>query len=147
MIHANTFNNNIDFNGAKGFVFIGEKMLCYRRDGKTTSSPFMIDLPGGRREGNESPFETFAREAKEEFGIEIKKEDIVYTKTHKSVVEPDKESYFFIAKLSSDFEDKIVFGNEGLEFLLLSVDDYLGRNDVIERHKPRLREYLQNKDH
>lgn len=142
MIYQNIFNKNIDFNGAKGFVFIGEKILCYRRDNKTTRFPLMIDLPGGGREENESPFETFTREVKEEFGIEIKKENIVYCKPHQSIIEPSKQSYFIVAKLEKDFESKIIFGNEGLEFLLLSVDDYLNRNDVIERHKGRLREYL-----
>lgn len=143
MIDLNIYNEKIDFNGAKGFVFVGEKILCYRRDGKTTNLPFKIDLPGGGREGNESPFETFRRETMEEFGIEIEKENIVYANTHQSIIEPNKQSYFIVAKLPKDFENRIVFGNEGLEFLLLDIEDYLSRNDVVERHKVRLREYLE----
>ena len=141
MIDQNIFKK-IDFNGAKGFVFIGEKLLVYRRDTKTTNLPLMIDLPGGGREGNESPFETLRREIKEEFGIEIKKENIVYSKALTSTINPLKQSYGFIIKLSKDFENKIVFGNEGLEYFLFTIDEYLKRDDVIERHKPRLVEYL-----
>lgn len=141
MIDQDIFKK-IDFHGAKGFVFIGEKILVYRRDENTKSSPLMIDLPGGGKEGDENPFETFTREVKEEFGIDIVKENIIYAKPHKSIFDTSKYSYFIIAKLPESYMDKIVFGNEGLEYMLITIDEYMGRNDVIERHRGRLKEYL-----
>ena len=72
MIEKNTFNNSINFNGAKGLVYIGNEILVYRRDNNTNSEPLKLDLPGGGRDGNESAFETFSREVMEEFGLEIK---------------------------------------------------------------------------
>lgn len=141
MIDNNVYER-IDFNGSKGFIFIGKKLLVYRRDANVTNFPLMIDLPGGGKEGDETPFETFAREAKEEFGIEIRKENIVHSKAHQSIVEPWKQSYFFVAKLPQSEEASIVFGSEGTEFYLLEVDYYLSREDVIDRHKVRLRDYL-----
>jgi 8-oxo-dGTP diphosphatase len=134
----------IDFNGAKGFIFIGENILVYRRDTNTKNYPLMLDLPGGGKEGDETPFETFTREVKEEFGIQVKRENVVYSKPHQSIIEPWKYSYFIIAKLPQDFENKIVFGDEGVEYLILTVKDYLRREDVIERHQVRLREYLES---
>jgi len=71
MIHENTFKK-VDFNGAKGLVFLGNKILVYRRDNKTSNLPLCIDLPGGGRENDESPFDSFKREIKEEFGIDCK---------------------------------------------------------------------------
>ena len=50
MITKNIFDNNRNFHGAKGIVFINKKMLVYRRDNKTDSFPLYIDLPGGGRE-------------------------------------------------------------------------------------------------
>jgi 8-oxo-dGTP diphosphatase len=141
MIDDNVFKK-IDFNGSKGFIFIGEKLLVYRRDSSVTNFPLMIDLPGGGKEGDETPFETFTREAKEEFGIEVKKENIVHSKAHQSIVEPWKQSYFFVAKLPASEEKNIVFGTEGTEFYLLEVDDYLNRKDIIDRHRVRLMDYL-----
>jgi len=141
MIDDNIYEK-VDFNGSKGFIFIGDKLLVYRRDARVTNFPLRIDLPGGGKEGYETPFETFAREAKEEFGIEIKKENIVHSKAHQSIIEPWKQSYFFVAKLPASEEKNIVFGNEGTEFLLLSIDDYLNRKDIIDRHSVRLMDYL-----
>lgn len=36
--------------GAKGLIFIGEKVLVYKRDNNTIDHPLMIDIPGGTRE-------------------------------------------------------------------------------------------------
>ena len=44
MIHENTYKK-VDFNGAKGLVFLGDKILTYRRDNKTSNKPLCIDLP------------------------------------------------------------------------------------------------------
>ena len=62
--------------GSKGLVFIDDKILVYRRDGNTTFRPHELDLPGGAPEGKETPFETFKREVKEEFNLDISKEDL-----------------------------------------------------------------------
>jgi len=138
----NNIYEKIDFNGSKGFIFIGNKLLVYRRDANVTNFPLMLDLPGGGKEGDETPFETFARETKEEFGIEIERENIVHSKAHQSIVEPWKQSYFIIVKLPASEEKNIVFGNEGTEFLLLGIDDYLNRKDIIDRHRVRLIDYF-----
>ena len=119
MIHENTYKN-IDFNGAKGIVFLGDKMLTYRRDNKTYSYPFHIDLPGGGREGNESPFDTFKREVKEEFGIDIEKNDIEFSWAIQSTIRPDKTSYFFVTKSLVLNPSEIIFGDEGIEWLLMT---------------------------
>ena len=50
-------------------VILGDKMLVYRRDLNTKKLPGYLDLIGGGREGEESPFDTFKREVKEEVGL------------------------------------------------------------------------------
>jgi len=140
MIDQKIFENR-NFHGVKGLVFIDEKILVYRRDNKTDSYPLHIDLPGGEKEGNESPFETFKREVKEEFGLEIKQEDIEYAKQYMSVMDPIKESYFIVVKQKGVKESDIVFGNEGLEFLLIEPDKYLILDDAIERQQDKVRDY------
>ncbi len=142
MIHENTFKK-VDFNGAKGLVFLGEKILTYRRDYKTENKPGCIDLPGGGREGDESPFETFQREVKEEFGLSLTKENILFSCPHQSVIDPAKESYFIVAKLSEVRVGDVVFGDEGVEWFFMDPEEFISRSDGIERQQKRVSSYLK----
>ena len=144
MIHENTYKK-VDFNGAKGLIFIGDKMIVYRRDDKTDYSPLCIDLPGGGREAEESPFDTFKREVKEEFGIDIEKDDVKYSCTIPSVMEPNKKSYFIVAKPLKVKAEDIVFGDEGIEWFLMSPNEFITRADGIERQQKRVNNYLNGK--
>ncbi len=144
MITKNIFDNNRNFHGAKGIVFINKKMLVYRRDNKTDSFPLYIDLPGGGRENNESPYETFKREVKEEFGFKITKKDILYAKQYVSAMDASKESYFIVVRLNVTEKD-IVFGDEGLDFFLIETENYLKLNDAIRRQQNRVLDYINSK--
>jgi len=142
MIDQKIFDNNRDFHGVKGIVFIGEKMIVYRRDTNTNSFPLYIDLPGGGKEKNESPFETFKRELEEEFGIEINKEDVKFSKKYMSVMDSTKESYFIVTKPLEIKENDIIFGNEGLEYFLINPKEYLKLADGIKRQQDKVADYL-----
>ncbi len=117
-------------NGSKGLVFIGKKILVYRRDNNTKVYPLYIDLPGGGPEPKETPFETFRREVMEEFGLVINREDIMYVRKYESILEKGKFLYFPVAKLPSDVEPHIKFGNEGLEYMLMSLNEFVGLQDA-----------------
>jgi 8-oxo-dGTP diphosphatase len=142
MIDQKIFDESRNFHGVKGLVFIGDKILVYRRDTNTKSFPLHIDLPGGGREGNESPLDTFKRETKEEFGIEISPDDIEYAKQYMSAMDATKESYFFVAKPTNVKVSDVVFGDEGLEFMLVTIDEYLKLDDAIGRQQDKVRDYL-----
>lgn len=142
LIDQRIFDHERNFHGVKGMILIGDKMLVYRRDNKTERFPLSIDLPGGGREPGESPFETFCRETKEEFGLNITEKDIVYAKQHISSIDQSKEGYFIVVKPATLEADDIVFGDEGLEPSLITVEDYLKLKDAISRHQDRVREYL-----
>lgn len=117
-------------NGVKGLVFVGDKLLVYRRDAKPKLFPLFLDLPGGGAENGETPFETFQREVKEEFGLDIQKSDIVYARQYSSVHFAGTHVYFPVARLPKESEKLIHFGNEGLEYLLMGVDEFLAASDV-----------------
>lgn len=142
MIDQNIFDITRNFHGAKGLVFIGEKILVYRRDGRTNNFPFRIDLPGGGREQDESPFETFKREVKEEFGIDIKTEDIVYSKRYESVMDPTMEAYFLVAKTKGVTFKDVIPSFEVPEPIIMDITEYLSLSDSIPRHVDRVKEYL-----
>ena len=144
MIHDNTFKQCY-FNGVKGLIFLGDKILVYRRDANTEIYPLCIDLPGGGREGEETPFETFKRETNEEFGFVIRKEDVVFSCTILSTVEPGKKSYFIVTKSLLITGDDIVFGDEGVEWMLMTPTEFVHRTDGIERQQKRVAEYVSGK--
>ena len=141
MIHKDSFNK-VEFSGAKGLVFVEDKILVYRRDNKTNISPGCLDLPGGGREKDESPFETFKREVMEEFGIVIKREDIIASFRQNSLLNIGTKTFFIVAKTKFNEKD-IVFGNEGSEWMLMTVEEFINRPDGIEKQQNRVREYMQ----
>lgn len=142
MIHENTFKK-VDFNGAKGLIFIGDKILVYRRDEKTKNFPLCIDLPGGGREDDESPFETLKRETKEEFGLILEEEDICFSIKFKNLINPDTDSYFMVTKPLRSNEDEIIFGDEGVEWMLMTPEEFIIRKDGIKGQQERVKEYLK----
>ena len=142
MIDQKIFEKYRNFHGVKGLIFCGEKILVYRRDTKTNSFPLYIDLPGGAKEENESSFDSFKREVKEEFGIDIEQKDIVYAKQYMSEMDSNKESHFIVVKPDNISESDIIFGDEGLEYILLKPEEYINLNYAIKRQQYKVSEYL-----
>ena len=142
MIDKDTFTRNIDFHGAKGLIFIGENILVFRRDTKTPIFPLLLDLPGGGREGDETPFETFSRESMEEFGVTVTEKDILYSRQYPGVLDPTKQSFFFVARPEGLRVEDVVFGDEGLEYFLMTPNEFVCRDDAVSRQKDRVANYL-----
>lgn len=133
--------------GAKGLVYIGDKILVYRRDTNTADSPLMLDLPGGGVEAGETPFEAFKREVYEEFGLDIKREDIVYSRSYPNAppANADTAGYFLVAELPEASGRNIVFGDEGVECILLPPDEYLGHADALRMFQERTSDYIMHR--
>jgi len=144
MIEPKVFEKDRNFHGTKGIIFIRNKMLVYRRDNNTANYPLYIDLLGGGKEKNESAFDTFKREVKEEFGINVETRDIVYAKQYISAMDSSKESYFIVVKLDNIMESDIIFSDEGLEYFVLTTEEYLQLKDTIPRQKDKVIEFLNN---
>ena len=128
--------------GTKGLLFIGDKIIVYRRDHHAPIHALELDLPGGGPEGKETPFETFRREVKEEFDLDITYQDISYSQRYPSTLKPGTFGYFLVAHLPASQERQIRFGDEGIEYMLMSVEDYLSRTDAWPVFQERARDYL-----
>ncbi len=135
------FNGDKNYTGTKGLIFIGDKVLVYRRDNNTELYPLHIDVPGGGAEPNETPFETFRREVKEEFGLNIKRSQIVYSKRYHSSLTIGKYGWFAVAKLPENYARKINFGNEGTEYILMPLQNYLQLGDAWPLYQERAASY------
>ena len=138
------FKGDGNFVGTKGLVFVGSNVLVYRRDEKAPKYPLHMDVPGGGAEPNETPFETFKREVKEEFGLHIAEDKIVYSRRYQGTINLTEFGWYAVAKLPEVFADKIVFGDEGVDYSLMSVGDFLELKDAWPTYQERARDYANS---
>ena len=133
-----------DFTGCKIALFSGDKILTILRDDKETIPwPNMWELPGGGREGNETPFECVAREVYEELSIQLSKDDIIWSWIYPSMLDENKNSVFLVGQLTQEQFDSIVFGDEGQAYKLMSIEEFLNSKQAVPQLQGRLRDYLE----
>ena len=137
-------DSRIDFTGCKIALICEGQILTILRDDKPTIPwPNLWELPGGGREGNESPFECAAREVYEELGIHLDEECLLWSKIYPSVIFKDKQSVFMVGQLSQDQFDSITFGDEGQGYKLMNIEEFLTSSQVVPQLQGRLRDYLE----
>ncbi len=119
-------------------VLRGDCVLTLLRDDRPDIPwPNFWDLPGGGREGTELPFETAARELREELGITLPDTRVFY---HVTQIGPkDLPVHFFAALWDALPVDQITLGSEGQDWRLMPVAEFLDRSDVIPHLQTRLR--------
>lgn len=133
-----------EFTGCKIALICGDKILTILRDDKPTIPyPNMWDLPGGGREGNETPFECVAREVYEELNIQLSKEEIIWSWIYPSMLDENKNSVFLVGQLTQEQFDSIVFGDEGQAYKLMSIEEFLNSKQAVPQLQGRLRDYLE----
>ncbi len=138
------FKGDDNFVGTKGLVFIGNKVLIYRRDAQAPKYPLHLDVPGGGAEPNETPFETFKREVKEEFGLDLTAEQVVYSRRYQSSLNANEFGWYAVAKLPEEQVNRIKFGNEGLEYLLMTLEEFLKQDDAWPAYQKRAEDYANS---
>lgn len=137
-------DKHLDFTGCKIALICDGRILTILRDDKPTIPyPNMWDLPGGGREGNETPFECVAREVYEELSIQLLKDDIVWSWIYPSMLDENKNSVFLVGKLTQEQFDSIVFGDEGQGYKLVRLEEFLASDRVVPQLQGRLRDYLE----
>ena len=133
-----------DFTGCKIALFCGDKLLTILRDDKSNIPyPNTWELPGGGREGDESPFECASREVYEELGIHLTEDCLLWSKVYPSMLFEGKESVFLVGKLTQEQFDKIVFGDEGQGYKLMGIEEFLNSKQAVSQLQERLRDYLE----
>ena len=134
-----------DFTGCKIALFCGDKLLTILRDDKLNIPyPNTWELPGGGREGDESPFECVAREVYEELGIHLTEDCLLWSKVYPSMLFEGKESVFLVGKLRQEQFDSIVFGDEGQGYKLMSIEEFLSSDKVVPQLQDRVKDYMES---
>ena len=137
-------DQQLEFTGCKIALICDGRILTILRDDKPTIPwPNLWELPGGGREGDESPFECAAREVYEELTIQLSKDDIIWSWIYPSMLDENKKSVFLVGKLTQEQFDSIVFGDEGQSFKLMSIEEFLTLDQVVPQLQERVRDYVE----
>lgn len=137
-------HKQMEFSGCKIALLCDDKLLTILRDDKASIPyPNMWELPGGGREGEETPFECAQREVFEELSLKLEEAAIVWAKEYKGMLDPDKTSIFMVGTITQEEFASIVFGDEGQAYQMMDVSQFLADEKVIPQLKDRLRDYLE----
>jgi 8-oxo-dGTP diphosphatase len=132
------------FHGAKIALLCKDKLVAYRRD-RTPGipNPGLWDLPGGGREGEETPEQCALREVEEEFALRLDPTRIRWRRVYPSVDHPGHQGWFLVASIDESEVAAIRFGPEGEEWRMMPVTDFLTAADAVPALRDRLGHYLQ----
>lgn len=137
-------DQQLDYTGCKIALICDGRILTILRDDKPTIPwPNLWELPGGGREGDESPFECVAREVYEELSIQLSKEDIVWSWIYPSMLDENKNSVFLVGKLTQEQFNSIVLGDEGQGYKLVRLEEFLASDRVVPQLQERVRDYVE----
>ena len=128
-----------DFVGAKVALICGDALLTYLRDDKP-GLPWaaMWDLPGGGREGAETPEACLLRELHEEFGLRFGPERLIWRRVWPSMMDATRPSVFFAGRITADDIAAIRFGDEGQHWQMMQVAAFLSHPAAIPEMQRRV---------
>ena len=139
-------HQTFDFSGCKIALLHGDTILTILRDDiPTIPYPNMWDLPGGGREGNETPFECVAREVYEELNIQLSKEEVIWSEIYPGILDEKKQFVFLVGNLAQEEFEHIDFGDEGQGYKLVSFEEFLTSDRVVPQLQERVRDYVEKK--
>lgn len=119
------------WNGAKLVLTCGDRLLVLRRDDiPTINWPGCWDLPGGAREGNESPHACALRELSEETGLHL---DPGRLRGHARALphRPGRAGWYFHAEITPEEAASAALGNEGAELRLMPVAEFVAHPRAV----------------
>jgi 8-oxo-dGTP diphosphatase len=131
------------FIGAKVALFHRGRLLTYLRDDRPGLPwPAMWDLPGGGREGDETPEQCFLRELAEEFGLRLPPERLTYRRDWPSMTGAALPGVFFAADLTAAEIGAIRFGDEGQRWTMMETASFLTHPQAVPVLIPRVQAAL-----
>lgn len=135
-------NKETRFHGAKLVLTEGGCILTYLRD-DFIHIPFPAhwDLPGGGREGQETPIECALRELQEEFGITLPPARLT-GRRFPSFQRPGEFSWLFRGDLIPAEIAAIRFGDEGQEWQMMPIEEFLVHPQAVPHFRQRVKKML-----
>jgi len=118
---------------AGGFLYnpVNNAIFLHKRDNNTKFNPNKWAFFGGLNEGDEKPIECFARELKEEIGLDVDNQKIVHLCEYlNKELSTYRVVYYYISDVS---EEQLTLG-EGAGFGWIKIDN-IEKYDLTEKTK------------
>lgn len=132
------------FGGAKLFVLSGDRLVSLLRDDiPGIAWPGHWDLPGGGREGNETPAACVLRETREETGLILAETRLIWRRRYWGSTPGG--SWFFAAEISLEEEEGLRLGDEGQQLCLMPIAEFLSHPRAVPHFRHRLADYLKDR--
>lgn len=133
----------MSFSGAKLALFLGSDLLVILRDDKPDIPyPNHWDLPGGGREGDETPRQCALRETREEVGLIVKPADLIWSNSYER---PRGTVWFFVAHLPHSVINQVRFGDEGQGWRMMEAHKFIAEPMAVPHFTQQLQKYLDQK--
>lgn len=130
------------FTGTKLILTCNAHLLVLLRDDIATIAwPGHWDLPGGGREGDESPLDCGLRELFEETGLRLPAERLS-GRALPSVNRPGRLAWMFRAELTAIEAQSVRLGDEGQELRLMPLAEYLSHPRAIPHFRDMVHDVL-----
>ena len=130
--------------GAKVALFLGTKLIAILRDDRPDITfPNLWDLPGGGREGDETTFETVAREVHEELGLILPIQSVLWECAFPAMAHDREWVSFFVAQMPEQTVNSVQFGDEGQRWQLFDMPDFVQRTDRVPSYGQRLAKWVE----
>ena len=143
-LHQSGAMESESFSGAKIALICESRLVVYRRDDKPTIPwPGLWDLPGGGREGDETPEACALREVEEEFGLVLPPARVHWRRPYPGALAAQRTTWFLAARISAAEVADIRFGDEGQYWQMMRFEDFLAHPEAISHLQDRLRDYLK----
>ena len=116
-------------------------LACLRDDVPHIPFPGHWDLPGGGAEPGETPVDCALRELAEEFGLRLAPERLtghVFPGWH----DPTRQSWLFTGTITAAEIAAIRFGDEGQEWRMMPLDEFLAHPRAVPYLRQRVARML-----
>lgn len=132
------------FGGAKIALLYGDKLLTYQRDDNANIPwPGCWDLPGGGREGDETPLQCVQRETQEEFGLQIDAQQVSCQQYYDGILAGYPPTWFMLGEITPEEIAAIRFGDEGQRWQMMCIDTFIHHPQGISHLQQRLAWHLR----
>lgn len=133
----------MEFSGAKLAVFLGDDLLVIKRDNKPDIPyPGHWDLPGGGREGDETPLECALRETNEEVSLSIPPTQINWSRCYERA---RGRVWFFVTCQPASLVSQVQLGSEGQCWRLMEPEKYCRDSLAVPHFVDQIQAFLAHR--